>query len=75
MNRHVVVRQIDRADPAVVDALGAVGTATVFGFDFLLRNLRAYFVDSAARIADLKLASRIFEQVMGLRMAARPPGR
>jgi ATP-binding cassette subfamily C protein LapB len=50
----------------------AIGTATVFGFDFLLRNLRAYFVDSAARIADLKLASRIFEQVMGLRMAARP---
>ncbi len=41
-------------------------------FDFLLRNLRAYFVDSAGRMADLKLASRIFEQVMGIRMAARP---
>jgi 4-hydroxy-4-methyl-2-oxoglutarate aldolase len=27
--RHVVVRTIDRADPAVVDALGALGTATV----------------------------------------------
>jgi 4-hydroxy-4-methyl-2-oxoglutarate aldolase len=27
--RHVVVRTIDRADPAIVDALGAVGTATV----------------------------------------------
>lgn len=27
--RHVVVRRIDRADPAVVDALGALGTATV----------------------------------------------
>jgi ATP-binding cassette, subfamily C, bacterial LapB len=51
----------------------AAGAATVFGFDFVLRNLRGYFVDSAGRIADLKLASRIFEQVMGLRMAARPP--
>jgi ATP-binding cassette subfamily C protein LapB len=50
----------------------AIGAATVFGFDFVLRNLRGYFVDSAGRIADLKLASRIFEQVMGIRMAARP---
>ncbi len=29
MNRHVVVRTIDRADPSVVDALGEIGTATV----------------------------------------------
>jgi 4-hydroxy-4-methyl-2-oxoglutarate aldolase len=27
--RHVVVREIERADPAVIDALGAQGTATV----------------------------------------------
>ena len=50
----------------------AVGVLTVFVFDFLLRNLRGYFVDSAGRMADLKLASRIFEQVLGLKMAARP---
>jgi ATP-binding cassette subfamily C protein LapB len=50
----------------------AAGVVTVFVFDFVLRNLRAYFVDGAGRIADLKLASRIFEQVMGIRMAARP---
>ena len=50
----------------------ATGVMTVFVFDFVLRNLRAYFVDSAGQIADLKLASRIFEQVMGIRMAARP---
>jgi len=29
MNRHIVVRNIDRADPAVIDQLGAAGTATV----------------------------------------------
>jgi ATP-binding cassette, subfamily C, bacterial LapB len=51
----------------------ALGVVTVFAFDFLLRNLRGYFVDSAGRIADVKLASRIFEQVLGIRMAARPP--
>ena len=50
----------------------AVGVMTVFLFDFLLRNLRGYFVDSAGRIADVKLASRIFEQVLGLKMVARP---
>ena len=44
----------------------AVGVLTVFLFDFLLRNLRGYFVDSAGRIADVKLASRIFEQVLGI---------
>jgi ATP-binding cassette subfamily C protein LapB len=50
----------------------AVGVLTVFLFDFLLRNLRGYFVDSAGRMADVRLASRIFEQVLGLKMAARP---
>lgn len=29
MNRHVVVREIDRADPGVVARLGEIGTATV----------------------------------------------
>ncbi len=29
MNKHVIVREIDRADAAVIDALGQVGTATV----------------------------------------------
>lgn len=29
MNRHVVVREIDRAEPAVIDRLGEIGTASV----------------------------------------------
>jgi ATP-binding cassette subfamily C protein LapB len=50
----------------------AAGALTVFLFDFLLRTLRGYFVDAAGKIADIKLAGRIFEQVLGIRMAARP---
>jgi ATP-binding cassette subfamily C protein LapB len=50
----------------------ALGTVIVFLFDFMLRTLRGYFVDSAGRMADLKLAARIFEQVMGIRLAVRP---
>jgi ATP-binding cassette, subfamily C, bacterial LapB len=50
----------------------AAGVGTVFVFDFILRGLRGYFVDSAGRIADLKLAGRIFEHVLGIKMAVRP---
>jgi ATP-binding cassette subfamily C protein LapB len=50
----------------------AIGVLIVFAFDFLLKVLRGYFVDTAGRVADVKLASRIFAQVLGLRMAARP---
>lgn len=50
----------------------AIGAVTVFVFDFLLRTLRGYFVDAAGRVADIKLASRIFEHVLGIRMEARP---
>ncbi len=51
----------------------AIGAVTVFGFDFLLRTLRGHVLDSAGRLADVRLASRIFEHVLGIRMAARPP--
>ncbi len=50
----------------------ALGVGIVFAFDFLLKTLRGYFIDTAGRIADIRLASRIFEQVLGIRMAARP---
>ena len=51
----------------------AAGVATVFGFDFVLRTLRGYFVDSAGKAADLQIAARLFNQVLGIRMASRPP--
>jgi ATP-binding cassette subfamily C protein LapB len=50
----------------------AIGVLIAFAFDFMLRMLRAYFVDTAGRGADLQLSARIFEQVMSMRMASRP---
>lgn len=50
----------------------SIGAFVVFGFDFVLRTMRGYFVDGAGRVADIKIASRIFEQVLGMKMASRP---
>jgi len=50
----------------------AAGVVTVFAFEFILRNLRGYFVDTAGRHADVLLASRIFEQILGIKMSERP---
>ncbi|MGE4011158.1 MAG: type I secretion system permease/ATPase [Alphaproteobacteria bacterium] len=50
-----------------------VGVFTIFVFEFILRMLRGYFVDSAGRSADVIMSSLIFQQVLGIRMASRPP--
>jgi ATP-binding cassette subfamily C protein LapB len=50
----------------------AIGVVTVFLFDFILRNLRAHFLDVAGRKADVKISAQLFEQIMGMTMAARP---
>ena len=50
----------------------ASGVFIVFGFDFILRTARSYFVDSAGKSADVVLASRIFAHVLGMRYDARP---
>lgn len=51
----------------------AFGVMIAYLFDFLLKNLRAHFVDVAGRKADNLISARIFEQVMAMKMAARPP--
>lgn len=51
----------------------AIGVTVVYCFDFLMRLLRGYFIDLAGKKADILLSARIFEQVMGMKMSARPP--
>ena len=70
-----VMNVYDRVVPnQAIETLWALslGVITVFVFDFALRTLRGYFVDTAGKVADVKLASRIFAQVLGIRMAAKP---
>lgn len=70
-----VMNVYDRVVPnAALETLWvlASGVLVVFAFDFLLKILRGYFVDSAGRVADMRLAQSIFAQVLGIRMAARP---
>ncbi len=50
----------------------AIGVATIFVFDFVLRGLRGRFIDIAGAKADLALSARLYERVLGLRMDARP---
>lgn len=49
-----------------------IGVIVIFLFDFTLRTLRGYFVDTAGKNADVLLASLIFEKVLNLRMDSRP---
>ncbi|MCK5374131.1 MAG: type I secretion system permease/ATPase [Alphaproteobacteria bacterium] len=65
----------DRVIPnAAFETLYALtfGVAIVYIFDFILRNLRAHFLDHAGRRADVKISAMLFEQIMGMTMASRP---
>jgi ATP-binding cassette subfamily C protein LapB len=50
----------------------AAGVLIVYIFDFLLKNLRAHFLDIAGRKADVKISAQLYEQMMGMTMASRP---
>lgn len=51
----------------------AIGVLIVFCFDFVLRIVRAYFISVAGKRADVVLASKIFSQILNMRLADRPP--
>lgn len=50
----------------------ASGVGLVFIFDLLLKTLRAYYIDSAAKKSDVELSALIFQQILGIQMSARP---
>jgi ATP-binding cassette subfamily C protein LapB len=48
-----------------------IGVSIVFACDFMIRSLRAYFLDVAGSRADLEIADAVFDQVVDLDMRAR----
>ncbi|ETI62487.1 type I secretion system permease/ATPase [Marinomonas profundimaris] len=50
----------------------AIGAAVVYLFDFLLRMLRAYFIDIAGKKSDILISATIFAKVNNITMASRP---
>ncbi|MBE9562726.1 MAG: type I secretion system permease/ATPase, partial [Proteobacteria bacterium] len=50
----------------------AIGVAIVFGFDFIIRTIRGYFIDVAGKKTDILLANMIFAQILGTRRVSHP---
>lgn len=50
----------------------AIGVLIVYLFDLLLKTLRSFFVELAARRADIILSSQLFEKVLNLSQRSRP---
>lgn len=48
-----------------------IGMVILISFDFLLKFLRAYFIDSAGQKVDLKVAKGIFDRIMKLKLASQ----
>lgn len=50
----------------------AIGICLAYLFDFMLKNLRSYFVDVAGRNADVLIGSRIMQHLMAARLDHMP---
>ena len=44
----------------------SIGVVIALGFDFLIKTLRARFIDTASKRADLEISRRLFERILSL---------
>ncbi len=44
----------------------SIGVVIALGFDFLIKSLRASFVDTASKRADLEISKRLFDRILSL---------
>lgn len=49
-----------------------IGVLIAYTFDLILRMVRAYFLDTAAKKTDILLSAKIFQQVQASEMSSRP---
>ena len=69
--KHVYDRVIPNNSTETLFVL-ATGAIIVFVFDFLMRTLRGFFIDSAGKKVDVIIASRLFEHTLGVKINAKP---
>lgn len=50
----------------------SIGALLALLFDFALRSIRAYIIDTASKRVDVTLSGRIMERVLGVKFASRP---
>lgn len=50
----------------------SIGALIVMGFDFVLRTIRAFIIDTASKRVDVTLSARIMERVLGVKLSSRP---
>lgn len=50
----------------------AIGIFVVMIFDFILKLVRAHFIEVAGKRADIVMSSRIFDQLLNIRLDAKP---
>ncbi len=70
-----VMNVYDRVVPNnAFDTLWALAALifVVYVSDFLLKHLRAMFLDFAGRKADVVISAQLFEQILGMTMTSRP---
>ena len=49
-----------------------IGIVFVLVFDFILKLLRAYFIEQAGKRADIRMSSKIFDQLLNIKLDAKP---
>ncbi len=49
-----------------------IGALIIFVFDFIMRNLRSYFIDLAGRRVDVIAGRKIYDQLLNMRLENRP---
>ena len=50
----------------------ATGIVVIYIFDMILKFLRSYFLENAAKKSDIIMSSLIYERVMNLKLASKP---
>ncbi len=50
----------------------ATGIVVIYAFDMILKFLRSYFLETAAKKSDIIMSSIIFEHILNLKLASKP---